>query len=188
MTIEERITRLEDVEEIRYLQAKYQRCLDCRDFDELANCFCDDAVSSYGNASMSYQGKDAIIKFLAGVMSINMPSTHLIHGGEIDWINPEFAKAKWYLEDHLVHQRFLVKLHGAAIYHVEYKKIEGKWKISSIGYERCYEYVEHRGLLNIFTLKKKTILKKVKNANPEELGEYGQYYQYNTLKKKKKSK
>ena len=27
MTIEERIQRLEDIEAIRYLQAKYQRCL-----------------------------------------------------------------------------------------------------------------------------------------------------------------
>ncbi|MCQ2772843.1 MAG: hypothetical protein MJ238_06215, partial [Bacilli bacterium] len=62
---------------------------------------------------------------------------------------------------------------------------EGKCLVAAIGYERCYEYVEHRGLLNIFTLKKKTILKKVKEADPESLGEYGQYYQYHSLKKKK---
>lgn len=186
MTLEERIIRLEDIEAIRYLQAKYQRCLDSRDFDELASCFSEDAVSSYGNDTMSYKGRDAIIKFLAGVMSINMPSTHLIHGGEIDWIDFESAKGTWYLEDHLVHKRYLVKLHGAAIYHVEYKKIDGKWLISSIGYERCYEYVEARGIVNLCTLKKTTILKKVKNSDPNSLGEYGKYYQYHTLKKKNK--
>lgn len=186
MELEDRIQRLEDIEAIRYLQAKYQRCLDCRDFDGLASCFTIDAVSSYGNGKMSYKGKDEIVKFLASVMSINMPSTHLIHGGEIDWLDKENAKAKWYLEDHLVHKRYLVKLHGAAIYNIEYKKIDGQWLISSIGYERCYEYVEHRGLINLFTLKKTTILRKVKDSDPETLGEYGQYYQYNTLKKKKK--
>lgn len=186
MTLEERITRLEDIESIRYLQAKYQRCLDSRDFDGLASCFCEDAVSSYGNGNMSYKGKDAIIKFLCSVMSLSMPSTHLIHGGEVDWIDPTNAKAKWYLEDHLVHKKYLVKLHGAAIYHVEYKKIDGNWLISSIGYERAYEYVETRGPINLITLKKTTLLRKVKKANPEELGEYGKYYQYEILKKKKK--
>lgn len=186
MTLEERIGRLEDIEAIRYLQAKYQRYLDSRDFDSLAECFTVDAKSSYGNNKMSYNGRDAIIKFLADVMSINMPSAHLIHGGEIDWIDSENAKGTWYLEDHLLHERYLVKLNGAAIYHVEYKKIENRWLISSIGYERCYEYVELRGPVNLFSLRKKTILKKVKKANIDELGEYGKYYQYHTLRRKKK--
>lgn len=186
MNIEERISRLEAIEEIRYLQAKYQRCLDSRDFDSLAECFCDDAKASYDSANMSYDGKDAIVKFLASVMIYEMPSTHLIHGGEIDYIDKYNAKAKWILEDHLVHQKFLMKLHGAAVYYVEYKNIDNKWYISSIGYERYYQYFEFRGLLNILTLGKKKVLKNVKNANPEELGEYGRYYQYETLRKKKK--
>ena len=186
MTLEERITRLEDIEAIRYLQAKYQRCLDSRDFDSLAECFSEDAVSSYGNGGMSYEGRDAIIKFLCRVMTLDMPSTHLIHGGEIDWLDPENARAKWYLEDHLVHQKYLVKLHGAAVYDVAYKKLCGTWHISSIGYKRCYEYVEARGPVNLATLKKKTILDEVKRADPEALGMYGRHYQYTTLKKKKK--
>ena len=188
MTLEERIGRLEDIEAIRHLQARYQRLLDSRDFDGLAACFSEDAVSSYGNGKMSYKGRDEIIKFLCSVMTLNMPSTHLIHGGEIDWIDSTKATGIWYLEDHLIHQKYQMILHGAAIYHVEYKKIDTTWYISSIGYERCYEYMRPRGLFNLFTLKNKTILKKVKEANPETLGEYGQYFQYEILKKKKSSK
>ena len=82
-TLEERITRLENIEAIRCLQAKYQRCLDTRDFDGLAECFDDDVTSSYGNGDMSYFGKDSVIQFLCSVMTLDMPSTHLIHGGEI---------------------------------------------------------------------------------------------------------
>lgn len=186
MTLEERITRLEDIESIRSLQAKYQRCLDSRDFDGLAQCFTEDAVSSYGNSSMAYSGRDEIIGFLSGVMSLDMPSTHLIHGGEIEWLDGENAKGIWYLEDHLVHKKFLVKLHGAAIYHVEYKKAEGVWRISSIGYERCYEYVEPRGIVNLLTLKKTTVLDKVKNASPETLGKYGKRYYETAVRKKRK--
>lgn len=185
MTLEERISRLESIESIRYLQAKYQRCLDTRDFDGLAECFTDDVVSSYGNGSMSYQGKEAVMGFLCSVMKLDMPSTHLIHGGEIDILSPDTATAKWYLEDHLLHEKFLVKLHGAAIYTVQYLKTEDGWRIKEIGYERCYEYVEARGLLNILSLRKKTFLKRVKKCDPAKLGRYGQYFQYNILKKKK---
>ena len=105
LTLEERITRLENIEAIRCLQAKYQRCLDTRDFDGLAECFDDDVTSSYGNGDMSYFGKDSVIQFLCSVMTLDMPSTHLIHGGEIIVIDDDNATAKWYLEDHLLHQK-----------------------------------------------------------------------------------
>ena len=183
MNLEDRIQRLEDIEAIRYLQAKYQRCLDSRDFDGLAECFTDDAVSSYSNNKLSPQGKENILEFLMSVMSLSMPSAHLIHGGEIDWISKDFAKAKWYLEDHLLHKKYLVKLNGTAIYHCEYKKINGEWKISSIGYERNYEYVELRGPVNLLTLKKTTLLEKTKNAKEDELGEYGKKFKSKGYKK-----
>lgn len=162
MTLEERISRLEDIEAIRCLQAKYQRCLDTRNFDEMSECFTEDATSSYGNGSMSYNGKDEIIGFLQRVMTLDMPSAHLIHGGEIEIIDSQHASAKWYLEDHLLHKKFLVKLHGAAIYHVNYKKTDNRWQIRSIGYERCYEYMELRGPVNLLTLRKTTFLDQIK--------------------------
>ena len=110
MTLEERITRLEDIESIRSLQAKYQRCLDIRDFDGLAECFAEDVVSSYGNGSMSYVGRDAVLKFLSEVMTLKMPSSHLIHGGEIEVKDTSNASAKWYLEDFLLHRKYKVKI------------------------------------------------------------------------------
>lgn len=184
MTLEERITRLEDIEAIRYLQAKYQRCLDTRDFDGVAECFTSDVVSSYGNGSMSYKGKDAVVEFLCNVMTLDMPSTHLIHGGEIDVDSNLTATAKWYLEDHLEHQKYKLKLHGAAIYEVSYRKNEGKWLISSIGYQRCYELFELRGLVNMLTLRKKTFLDAVGRKDSGGLGKYGKYFRNNVLKKK----
>ena len=181
MTLEERITRLEDIEAIRYLQAKYQRCLDTRDFDGIGECFADDVVSSYGNGSMSYNGKEAVIGFLAKVMTLQIPSAHLIHGGEIDILDSTHAKAKWYLEDHLLHKTYLMKLNGAAIYYVDYRKEDGVWRITSIGYDRCFEYFEMRGPVNLLTLGKTTFLKAVKKADPQSLGKWGQLFQYKTL-------
>jgi len=162
MTLEERITRLEDIEAIRALQSRYQRCLDTRDFDGLSECFADDAVSSYGNGSMSYRGRKDIMSFLRDAMTLKMPSAHLIHGGEIDVKSPTEASAKWYLEDFLLHQKYKMKLHGAAIYDVVYSKIDGQWLIRSIGYDRCFEYFELRGPINILTLGKTTFLDALK--------------------------
>lgn len=162
MTLEERITRLEDIEAIRSLQAKYQRCLDTRDFDGLSECFTVDVVSSYGNGSMSYSGRESVLSFLKDKMTPDMPSSHLIHGGEIDVKDSTTASAKWYLEDFLLHRKYLLKLHGAAIYDVGYIKSDGRWLIKSIGYKRCYEYFEFRGLVNRLTLGKTTFLDALK--------------------------
>lgn len=163
MTLEERITRLEDIEAIRYLQAKYQRCLDTRDFDSLAECLDEDVKSSYGDGTMSYNGREEVLGFLRKVMTADMPSTHLIHGGEIDVMEDGCtAVAKWYLEDHLLHRKFLVKLHGAAVYDVSYAKSQGVWRITSIGYHRCYEYFELRGPVNLLTLRKTYFLDAMK--------------------------
>lgn len=160
MSIEERIQRLEDIEAIRQLQAKYQRCLDTRDFDGIGECFADDVQSAYGNGSMSYDGKEAVLGFLRKVMTKYIPSTHLIHGGEIE-VEGNAAHAKWYLEDYLNHRIFLLKLHGAAIYDVDYRKEGDVWKITKIGYTRCYQYFAFRGLLNLLTLGKTTFLDKM---------------------------
>lgn len=158
MTLEERITRLEDIEAIRQLQAKYQRCLDTRDFDGLEECFTEDVDATYDNEHESYKGRDNVMDFLYSVMTVDIPSSHLIHGGEIDVQSTTVATAKWYLEDYLLHRKFLVKLHGTAIYDVEYEKSDGQWRIKKIGYTRCYEYFEFRGLLNLLTLGKLTFL------------------------------
>ena len=69
-----------------------------------------------------------------------------------------------------------MKLHGAAIYDVTYCRKNETWLIKSIGYKRCYEYFEFRGLLNILTLRKKTFFDEVKKKNPDELGTYGRLF------------
>lgn len=61
MELEERIKRLEDIEAIRFLQARYQRCLDTRNFDEMTGCLAPDVVSSYDGGKMSYSGRDEVI-------------------------------------------------------------------------------------------------------------------------------
>lgn len=186
MILEERITRLEDIESIRYLQAKYQRCLDSRDFDGLSECFDVNAIATYDSGKMSYNGKDNIINFLMRVMKLSRPSSHLIHGGEIDVLTTTQAKAKWILEDQLTAQEAFVSIHGSAIYNIEYIKKDEKWLISKISYTRFYQYVERRSIFNLFSLSKKDIFKELKRKSYDELGDYGKKYRRKRFARKKK--
>jgi len=156
MTLEERITRLEDIEAIRSLQARYQRCLDTRAWEDLALCFTEDATSAYDQGNLSYRGRDAVIEFLRRSLTHSIVCSHLIHGGEIDFVDSCHATGIWTLEDYLLHRRFLLKMHGVAYYNVDYIKQSGQWQIARIGYERNYQYFERRPLLNLFTLATKT--------------------------------
>ncbi len=169
MTLEERIQRLEDIEAIRYLQAKYQRSLDSRDFNAISTCFAEDVVSGYGNGEMSFTGKQQVVGFLMKSMAIDMPSAHMIHGGEIDILSATSAKAKWYLQDYLCYPKYNINIHGAAIYDVEYVKVEGSWLIKNIGYKRVYEYKDTISQTQAATFGKTTLLDEVK-ANTEAQG------------------
>lgn len=186
MTLEERIQRLEDIEAIRYLQAKYQRCLDCRDFNGIAECFDEDVVSGYGNGTMSFNGKDNVIKFLMGSMSMEMPSAHMIHGGEIDILSTDKATAKWYLEDFLYVKGYNINITGTAIYQNTYVKKNGKWYISEIGYERGYEYKDGVSQTQAGTFGKTTFIDSIASKSVEELDGYNKTFKQMSLNTEKK--
>ncbi len=176
MTLEERIQRLEDIEAIRYLQAKYQRSLDTRDFNGIAECFADDVVSAYGNGDMSFTGKDMVIGFLMKAMTVTMPSAHMIHGGEIDILDATTAKGKWYLQDYLFNKDHNINIYGAAIYENTYVKIDGEWKIREIGYKRLYEYMDAVSQTQGATFKKTTYLDEITSADVSTFTGYNKVF------------
>ncbi len=176
MTLEERVQKLEDIEAIRYLQAKYQRLLDSRDFNGIAGCFADDVVSSYGNGEHTFEGKNMVVGFLMKSMAIDMPSAHMIHGGEIDIIDGANAKAKWYLQDFLVYPKYSINIAGAAIYDVAYVKVNGAWLIKSIGYKRVFEYKDSISQTQGATFGKTTILDELKATPADQLVGYNKAF------------
>ncbi len=176
MTLEQRIQRLEDIEAIRYLQAKYQRCLDSRDFNGIASCFADTVVSAYGNGEMSFKGKDQVLGFLMKSMTLDMPSAHMIHGGEIDIIDETNATGKWYLQDFLINKTYNINIHGAAIYQNSYIKVDGKWLINEIGYTRGYEYKDGVSQTQGATLSKTTFVDDIAAKCADEFTGYNKAF------------
>jgi bile-acid 7alpha-dehydratase len=140
------MTDLHEIEAIKRLKYKYLRCLDQKLWPELAECLTEDATSAYSDGKYSYSGRDQIMEFLRGALGPRtMISSHRVHHPEIDLTSPTTATGIWALEDTVIETKANITIRGAAFYHDEYVKVDGRWKIRSTGYTRTFEeIVSHR--------------------------------------------
>ena len=150
--LEARIERLEriiaardDIESIRELKYKYFRCLDTKRWNELAECFTEDAVTSYSDGKYQFQGVSAIIEFLSGALGQTQITFHHGHHPEIELTSETTARGTWALEDYLVDCKRNRGERAAAFYQDEYAKVNGKWKIKSTGYRHVFQERWDRG-------------------------------------------
>ena len=136
---------LDELEAIKRLKYKYLRCLDTKAWPELAECFVEDAISTYDSGKYTFEGRDQIIGFLEKVLGLpTMLTLHQVHHPEIELTSATTATGTWYLEDMVIDTRSNTTLRGASFYHDEYVKVGGAWKLKSTGYERTFEEVQDR--------------------------------------------
>jgi bile-acid 7alpha-dehydratase len=137
---------LQEIEAIKRLKYKYFRCLDTKRWDEMKECFTEDANAAYSSGKYSFQGRDQIVQFLVDAM--NRPtvlSAHHGHHPEIELTSPTTAVGVWALADVFIDLQAAITVRGAAYYRDDYVKVNGQWKIKTTGYERTFEEVENRG-------------------------------------------
>jgi hypothetical protein len=121
------------------------RCIDEKRWDELEDCFVEDATVAYSGGKYSFAGRDAIMKFLVDSMERDsFHSSHRVGQPEIDITSETTATGIWALEDTVIDTQFQFTLRGAAFYRDEYVKVDGRWRIRSTGYERTFEEMESR--------------------------------------------
>jgi hypothetical protein len=136
---------LQELEAIKRLKYKYLRCLDQKRWDELAECFTEDARSAYSGGRYAFQGRHAIMEFLKKAMGApSFLSSHRVHHPEIELTSPTTATGVWALEDTVIETNAQITIRGAAFYTDEYVKVGESWKIRATGYRRTYEEVESR--------------------------------------------
>jgi ketosteroid isomerase-like protein len=132
-TLEERVQRLEDIEDIRRLKIRYAELCDAHydDPDGLAALFTDDAVWDGGSDFGVYQGKQAIRAFFAGVSKQITFALHYMIGHAID-IAPSGHEASGtcYLWMPATLNGRAVWL--AATYDNRYRKVGGQWLFSQV--------------------------------------------------------
>jgi uncharacterized protein (TIGR02246 family) len=136
---------LHELEAIKRLKYKYMRCLDQKRWDEMAECFTEDASAAYSGGKYSFQGRKAILDFFVQSMNrAGVLSSHRVHHPEIDFTSPTTATGTWALEDTFIDEDAGVTIRGAAFYVDEYVKQDGAWRIRHTGYRRTYEEMETR--------------------------------------------
>src|SRR5512138_3251608 len=136
---------LVEIELIKRLKYKYMRCLDQKRWDEMADCFTDDAVAEYSGGKYTYEGRDAILGFFRAAMgSPSFLSSHRVHHPEIDLTGTTTATGTWALEDVVIDASRDFSLRGAAFYTDDYVKEDGRWLIARTSYRRTYEEIGMR--------------------------------------------
>jgi len=130
--LEARIQQLEDIEAIKRLRHKYFRCLDGKLWDEMEDCFADDVKTAYFNGEIRTNGKAEIMQFFRGGLGESLRAIHHGHQPEIDLTSNTEATGIWCLHNYLIEQNSNTRQIVGGIYHDEYVKIDGKWKIKSI--------------------------------------------------------
>jgi bile-acid 7alpha-dehydratase len=128
MELERRIRALEDIEAIKNLKAKYWRAIDTKQWDELAETLADGVVADLGVIKPA--DKSAYVQFMKDTVDRgSIVGIHQGHNPEIEITSDMTAKGTWELYNHLVDLETNKPLIFTALYHDEYAKEDGQWKI-----------------------------------------------------------
>ncbi len=132
--------RAADVAAIVAVKHAYFRLLDTKAFDDLGELLTEDATSAFESGKLAFEGRQGIVDFLR--RSLGDPGIVTMHTGhhpEIVLTSPSTAEGIWYLEDRVIVDAQDFELHGTALYEDEYRKVDGRWRISRTGYRRIFE-------------------------------------------------
>jgi uncharacterized protein (TIGR02246 family) len=122
--------RMDDVEAIKQLKARYCRTMDTKDWTAMRHVFTDDVVVDTTDSGGDVQaGADAFLEFLQGAIG-EAVTVHHCHTPEIDVTSETEATGMWAMED-MLRWPDGTELHGYGHYHEVYAKADGAWRIRS---------------------------------------------------------
>jgi len=130
------VERLEAIEEIKQLKARYFRCMDTKDWDGFTAVFAPnarmDVSGEMSDGSGVTTGNREIAAFVRGSID-HVTTVHHGHTPEIDVRSPTNAAGVWAMEDHLWWPEGspITTMHGYGHYHEAYEKQQGRWLITS---------------------------------------------------------
>ena len=134
--LEKRVQALEDLEEIKKLKVRYAKYIDDNfNVAKLAELFTEDAVWG-GEAWGQFRGREAIIKYFAGMSKHMAFSCHRIVAPDIT-VEGDRAYGTWYG----MNTGILSNGKGfisSCLYIDEYKKISGRWFMSNVKLHHFY--------------------------------------------------
>ena len=130
----EPVERLEAMEEIRQLKARYFRCLDAKDWDGFGAVFTEqaqlDISEEMGPDRSPVIGREPIVELVRRVVT-DVVTVHHGHTPEISVESADTAHGVWAMEDHLFWPEGgpLRSMHGYGHYHETYRRTPAGWQI-----------------------------------------------------------
>lgn len=127
-----RLTRLEDIAAIQRLKARYLNACDLQDPEAVRECFSEGEV----DIDMDYFGRCASRdEFVDGVFVPRGCHDHVLDlhqctNPEIEWLDEHNARGTWSLNYRNINTQDRTLTLLSALYHDEYRKIDGNWKIT----------------------------------------------------------
>lgn len=130
-TIEARLRRLEDIEEIRALKSRYFYACDRKDAKAMRECFKDGTVYIDYGVIGTFDNADALVKVFEQIgCHDHMVEMHHGMNPVIELLDATRARGHWKLHYFLINtqERSVTQLGG--YYEDEYQVQDGAWKIS----------------------------------------------------------
>lgn len=135
-TIEElaaRVLKLEAREAVREAMYRYWRTLDYKQWDDLRDCFTEDADADWGTAGWNAVGRDNIYAFLHDNESrADLRLSHFGHNPEVEVLSENEARGIFKLEDWVTIGGMTV-MRGFGQYRMQFERgSDGTWRIKRL--------------------------------------------------------
>jgi hypothetical protein len=131
MDIEQRLQRLEDIEAIKSLKAKYFHACDQKQLDEIKSCFVAGEVFIDYAAIGTFNNADELLAlFKDKACHPHIIDLHHGQNYQVEWLNENEASAviDLYFYQINTEENTLAQLGG--FYRDKFSKVNGKWKIA----------------------------------------------------------
>jgi hypothetical protein len=131
MDLESRVQRLEAIEAIRRLKARYFNACDRQDPHTASHCFADGEIFiDMGHIGVfRHRDEFAALYRAAGCHEYILDAHHGANA-EIDIVGPEQARGTWALGFRNINTRDRTVTLLSVLYHDEYARIAGEWRIT----------------------------------------------------------
>ena len=128
MDLESRLTRLEDIEAIRQLKARYCEVCDAdHDPELILTLFTEDGIWE-GEGICLHEGHEQIRRLFRSFQKTISFSQHMVHNPIIH-VEGHRASGRWYFFGLFTYYQGQQRRWQDARYHEEYEKVAGVWKI-----------------------------------------------------------
>lgn len=129
--LEQRIQKLEDIELIRQLKARYFHSCDRKNINGIKNCFSANEVHiDYGALGVFNSREEFLALYEALACHDHIIDMHHGQNAQIQWQSATTASATWDLYFHQIDQQNKTLTQLGGYYEDEYQKQDGQWQIT----------------------------------------------------------